>query len=277
MLSSESHRDKVAVVTGSRGGLGKAMVHGLLSAGATVIGVDIGAPDSASEGSVTEDGRLLTLLIDITSEDSAKNIVNEAMSRFGRVDILVNNAGLNLETIAARTGGDPVFKTLQGITPEAFRQIFEVNTIAPFLLARAVVGPMMDQGWGRIIGVTTSLDTMIRKGMIPYGGSKAAHEAFMAVLAKELEGTGVTANILVPGGPANTPMTTSFGTLQAKLISPDVMVKPLLWLTSPEADTINGKRFLAAMWNDAIPAVQAAEHSSAPAAWPQLGQQAIRP
>jgi len=67
-------------------------------------------------------------------------------------------------------------------------------------MSRAVVGHMLNQGWGRIIGVTTSMDTMWRKHSTPYGPSKAGHEPLVAAMAQELEGTGVTANVLVPGG-----------------------------------------------------------------------------
>ena len=68
---------------------------------------------------------------------------------------------------------------------------------------------MLAQGWGRIIGVTTSMDTMWRKGGTPYGPSKAGHEALVAAMAQELDGTGVTANVLVPGGATYTNMTAS--------------------------------------------------------------------
>jgi len=73
---------------------------------------------------------------------------------------------------------------------------------------------MLAQKWGRIIGVTTSLDTMFAKGNPTYGSSKAGHEALMASLAQELAGTGVTVNVLVPGGRSNAnliPRDTPFG------------------------------------------------------------------
>ena len=69
-------------------------------------------------------------------------------------------------------------------------------------MARAAIGHLREQGWGRIVGVTTSLDTMIRN--LPYGPSKSAHESFIAIIAKQLDGSGVTANVLIPGGATNT-------------------------------------------------------------------------
>jgi len=99
---------------------------------------------------------------------------------------------------------------------------------------------------GRIINVTTSLDTMWRSLMQPYGGSKAANEALLTALSMELEGTGVTANVLVPGGAANTRMVpTRAASDRSALIAPEVMVPPLLWLCSNDSDGVSGQRFIA--------------------------------
>jgi NAD(P)-dependent dehydrogenase (short-subunit alcohol dehydrogenase family) len=67
--------------------------------------------------------------------------------------------------------------------------VVAVNLSGAFFMSRAVVGHLMGQGWGHIIGVTTSLDTMWRKGGTPYGPSKAGHEALVAAMAQELEGS----------------------------------------------------------------------------------------
>jgi 3-oxoacyl-[acyl-carrier protein] reductase len=138
---------------------------------------------------------------------------------------------------------------------------------------------MLAQGWGRVINVTTSLDSMWRKGMLPYGGSKAANEAHCCIMAEELAGTGVTVNILVPGGPVNTRLVgDSFTEAEKlKLIQPDIMVTPLLWLVSDATNDITGKRFIAAFWDKSLAPAQAAEKCSAPIAWQQLGKQAIWP
>jgi hypothetical protein len=107
---------------------------------------------------------------------------------------------------------------------------------APLALANAVVPEMMRQGWGRIVNVTTSLGTMLNAGSPTYGPSKAALEALSAIMAKDLDGTGVTVNVLVPGGITNTPMVSDeAGFERAKLIQPEVMVPPLLWLVSDVA------------------------------------------
>jgi NAD(P)-dependent dehydrogenase (short-subunit alcohol dehydrogenase family) len=275
---AQTHSGKVAIVTGAGRGLGRAMALGLVGAGASVLAVDVDLQvleelrDAAGREAAQ---RLATQDSDVSRDESAPELVRRAVAHFGRLDILVNNAGLNLETVRA-----PSAKAAQyswELPPSDFRRIFEVNTIAPFLMARAAVAPMRAQKWVRIIGVTTSLDTMWRKGMVPYGGSKAAHEAYLAALSEELEGSGVTVNVLVPGGAANTRMTASWGAKQAQLINPQVMVDPLLWLTTAEADGLTGHRFIAANWNRSLPGAKAAEACGAPAAWPQLGRQSILP
>ena len=149
-----------------------------------------------------------------------------------------------------------------------------MNFSGPYYMARAVVGHMLAQGWGRIIGVTTSLDTMCLKGGSPYGPSKAGHEALMALMAQELEGTGVTANVLIPGGPTDTYMVAS-DIDRSALIQREVMQGPAVWLASEASEGINGRRFIAYHWDESLPLEQRLEKAGAPVAWPQLGKQTI--
>ena len=153
-----------------------------------------------------------------------------------------------------------------------------VNLSGNFYMARAAVVHMLDQGWGRIIGVTTSMDTMWRRGGSPYGPSKAGHEALVSIMAQELEGTGVTANVLVPGGSTYTNMTYSGDPNQKdQMIEPEVMQGPVAWLASDDSGEFNGRRIIAYYWDDSLPLEERLERCSAPAAWPQLGRQAILP
>jgi NAD(P)-dependent dehydrogenase (short-subunit alcohol dehydrogenase family) len=134
------------------------------------------------------------------------------------------------------------------------------------------------QRWGRVINVTTSLDTMWRSLMQPYGGSKAANEALLCALAQELEGTGVTANVLVPGGAVDTRLVPrSMAPDRSVLIPTEVMVPPLLWLCSAASDGVTGQRFIAMRWDKSLQPSEAAKKAGAPAAWQQLGRQAIMP
>ena len=137
---------------------------------------------------------------------------------------------------------------------------------------------MMERKWGRIINVTTSLDTMLRPGMAGYGGSKAGLEAHTAIMAGDLLDTGVTANVLVPGGPANTPIVPAeAGFDRSKLIQPEAMAAPAVWLASDESNDVTGRRFLAVHWDPSLPNEVASEKAMAPIAWEGLGSQTVFP
>lgn len=263
--------DVSTVVTGAGRGLGRAMVLGLLKAGHNVVGID---RDQKELDLLVRDangvgGKLACLAVDLTLADSAKTIVAFAESKFGPVASLVNCAGIGQEIISAKYATEPVkFWT---VGEDIWKKIFAVNADAVFRLCVAVTPGMMARGWGRIINVTTSLETMIRPGMSPYGASKAATEALSAIMAKDLQGTGVTVNVLVPGGPAATRMMPEFvETAPEKLISPDVMAAPIVWLLSKEADGVTGQRFRASAWKAGMDAAEAVRVSSAPAAWAGL-------
>jgi NAD(P)-dependent dehydrogenase (short-subunit alcohol dehydrogenase family) len=270
---------KVAIVTGAGRGLGRVMTLGLLDAGASVAAVELDGPvldetqDAAEDRGAGE--RFLGIVADVTWNDSAPKILRATTERFGRLDILINNAGIS--TGLLRREGQPAGKIWE-TTPEEFRRVVEVNVVAPFLMMRAALPTLLAQRWGRIINVTTSLDTMWRNLMQPYGGSKAANEAMLTALAHELDGTGVTANVLVPGGAADTRLVSrAMAPDRSKLIAPEVMVAPLVWLCSNASDGVNGQRFIAMKWDEKLPPAEAAKLAGAPAAWQQLGRQAIMP
>ena len=270
---------KVAIVTGAGRGLGRVMTLGLLAAGACVAGVELDEPVLEETQQLAEDAgaseRFLGIVADVTWNESGPKIVRACAERFSRLDVLINNAGVSTGTL--RGEGRPMGKLWEA-TPEEFRRVIEVNVIAPFLMTRAALPTLIAQHWGRIINVTTSLDTMWRSFMQPYGGSKAANEAHLLAMAQELDGTGVTANVLVPGGAADTRLVSRTAAPdRSKLISPDVMVAPLLWLCSNASDGVTGQRFVGASWDKSLPPQEAAQKAGAPMAWQQLGRQAALP
>jgi NAD(P)-dependent dehydrogenase (short-subunit alcohol dehydrogenase family) len=136
---------------------------------------------------------------------------------------------------------------------------------------------MMREGWGRIVNVTTSLGTMLNAGSPTYGPSKAALEALSAIMAKDLDGTGVTVNVLVPGGITNTAMVSESGFDRTKMIQPEIMAPPLLWLASDAAGKVTGRRFLGVHWDPTLPPEQAAEKAGAPVAWTSIATMPITP
>ncbi len=252
------------MITGAARGLGHAMAEALTGAGHNVLAIDRDA--FSAETFKAGLGKIETLAIDLTHPDAAARAMEACASSFGHVDVLINCAGIGQETISQDFVTDPVkFWTVKD---EDWDRIFAVNVRSSFRLCRAVTPSMIKARWGRIINVTTSLETMIRPGMAPYGPSKAAFEALTAIIAKDLEGTGVTANVLVPGGPANTRMMPNIpGPQRALLVQPDLMRAPIVWLVSGESGNINGMRFRANAWDAAKPGHEAAALAGAPAAW----------
>lgn len=269
----------VYIVTGGGGGLGRAMALGLLAQGARIVAGDRSEArlaDLAEEAERLGVGSSLKgVLLDVCSEEDAQRAVDSALESFGRLDGIVNNAGVGQELVRPDyITNPPPFWT---VPPQIWRQMLEVNALGPFLMARAAVPPMLAAGRGRIVNVTTSLQTMLRRGMAPYAGSKAATEAHSLTMAQDLEGTGVTVNVLVPGGPADTAMVPeASGLSRESLLRPDVMVPPLLWLLSPAADRVTGRRFVAARWDTALAPDEAAARAGAPAAWPIPAEDIVR-
>jgi NAD(P)-dependent dehydrogenase (short-subunit alcohol dehydrogenase family) len=106
--------------------------------------------------------------------------------------------------------------------------------------------------------------------------TKASGEAFIAALATSLQSTGVTANVLLPGGPVATRMAGNVGDPNT-LLQPEIMAAPITWLASDASNDVTGRRFIAAKWNAALTPTQAAQAASAPAAWAGYGDKSIRP
>ena len=208
--------------------------------------------------------------VDLRSSDGCDAVVAHARRLTGHVDILINNAGLTLTYVAPDLYTRKTPRRFYESSDEVIRGIYETNCMAPEMMAARLAHAMVDRGWGRILNVTTMLPTMQRMGFCPYGASKAALEMSSMVWAKELEGTGVTVNVLNPGGGANTPGiaqevrdASSRGEMP-RLVEPADMVPPLMWLTSPQADLINGQRFDANAWDNALGAEAAARQAARP-------------
>src|SRR5438105_7751429 len=277
---SMSDKERTAIVTGAAGGIGRALVKGLLAAGIRVAAVDRTRDGLAAVTSAARerggDANLLTIEADLSRDATISDIVGQARGRFGAIDILVNNAGVGQATLRPGNWQQPL--RFWDITADQWRNFVAVHTTAPLLLAQAVMPEMRERKWGRIVNVTTSLGTMIRSGSPTYGPSKAALEAFSAIMAKDLDGTGVTVNVLVPGGVTNTPMVPmEAGFDRQDMIQPEAMAPPLLWLLSDAAGGVSGRRFLAVHWDPALPPAQAAEKAGAPVAWTSIATMPIEP
>jgi len=264
--------DKVAIVTGGLSGLGRAMALGLARSGARVLAVGHIAGDAEQlHGEVAQSdirGRLVPMLADLRRPTECNRVIDMCRAKFGRFNILVNSAGLTFTFIwpgLYRRASRPKFWE---VTDDIVQSVMDTNFVAADQMGRRAAPLFVKQGWGRIINVTTRLETMNRPTTGPYGPSKAALEIATEVWAQELAGTGVTANILNPGAGAHTPgmaieaSEASRAGKMPRFVEPDEMVPPLLWLVSPEADAVNGYRFDAITWDTSLDPIEAARKNA---------------
>jgi NAD(P)-dependent dehydrogenase (short-subunit alcohol dehydrogenase family) len=276
--------ERNAIVTGGLRGLGRAMALGLARAGCRVVAIGHIEADLADIGreiaGTPLSDRLHTEIADLRRAEECDRVVAAAQARLGAVDVLVNNAGLTFTYIDPARFRRPSMQRFWEVGDDIVENVIATNYLAADRLARRLAPAMVARGWGRIVNVTTKLDTMNRAGTHPYGASKAALEMATEVWAKETEGTGLTVNIVNPGAGANTPgMATEMREMSrdgraARLVEPDEMVPPLLYVVSREADRVNGWRFDANLWDPSLPPAEAAKRAGRPAGFemhPQPG------
>ncbi len=264
---------RVAIVTGGLRGLGRAMALGLAGAGHRVVAVGHLAEDVAAfaADSAGFADRVLAVVADLRRPAECDRVAAATRERFGGAEVLVNNAGVTFTYIAPDRFRRPAPQKFWEISDEIVQTVMDTNYVAADQLARRLAPVMVERRFGRIVNVTTKLDTMNRAGNSPYGPSKAALEMATEIWAKEVAGTGVTINILNPGAGANTPgmaeemRQASREGRVAKLVEPDAMVPPLLWLVSDAASAVNGMRFDANLWDAAIDPARAAAAAGRPA------------
>ncbi len=179
---------RVAVITGGAQGIGYATAERMLRSGASVVLWDIDAARLVqAENALSELGTVSTAIVELTLEDDVVAATQDAIEAHGRIDILVNNAGI--------TGGNgPTWE----LSPEVWRQVIEINLVAPFLTCRAVVPQMIQQGYGRIVNIASVAGKEGNPNASHYSASKAGLIALTKSLAKELATRGVLVNAVSP-------------------------------------------------------------------------------
>jgi acetoacetyl-CoA reductase len=185
--------DRVAIVTGAGGGLGSAVARLLAEAGDYRLSLVDNRRDAVE--TVADEVRALgadaeALVVDLGSAEAAESVVPQAIDRFGRVDALVNAAAVLHR------------RDFDAVTPKDFDDVFHINTLAPFLLARAAMPDMASRGWGRIVNVTS---TGVYEGGFTmtsalYEASKGAVAVLTKMLSRHGAGDGILVNTVCPGG-----------------------------------------------------------------------------
>ena len=257
-------KNRAFIVTGASRGMGKAMAEALLAANARVAPL---SPDTAELNATVAElakvygkDRVVALDADISKAEDCKRSVNEAIAKFGGVDGLINDAALGQPYL--KPGIDDTTVNFWDADPIRWSKMIQVNVCGTFMMANAITPHLIARKWGRIVNITTSLGTIQRGGNTPYGPSKGAIEAMTIAWAKELKGTGVTMNSLIPGGVTNTAFVPDAYRAQAKsMLEPDVMKTPIVWIMSDLSADITGARFVAKEWDAKLPMNEAAKKS----------------
>ncbi len=233
---------RVAVVTGSGRGIGRAFAMGMAAAGAKVVVNDVGATlhgegsgeDPAAQ--VCDDiraagGEAIANHDSVTDFDAAGRIVASAVDSFGRLDILVNNAGIVRD------------RTLVKMTEADFDAVLAVHLKGSFNCAHHAGGVMREAGYGRIINITSSAGLRGNFGQTNYGAAKAALMGLTFIWALELGPHGITVNAVAPAGA--TRMTAALfersGTAPPPEQDPALNAPLVVFLASERAGHVNGQ------------------------------------
>jgi 3-oxoacyl-[acyl-carrier protein] reductase len=181
---------KSAIVTGGTRGIGRAIAASLAEQGADVLVAARSmeqAQSTADELTLSTGRRVIGCGVDVSNLDSAKAMVEMALSAFGRIDILVNNAGVTRDTLLMR------------MDEADWDYVMDINLKGTFNCSKAVVRQMLKQKSGRIINISSVAGLMGNAGQANYSASKAGIIGFSKSLARELASRQITVNVVAPG------------------------------------------------------------------------------
>jgi len=181
---------RVAIVTGGGRGIGRGISEGLAAFGAKV--VMTGRNEATLAEAATEirakGGEAIGHAADISSEQDVIALRDAVLARYGRIDVLVNNAGIN-----------PIWKNLERTTLDEWQNIIDTNLTGPFLCCKYLGTPMVEQGKGSIINISSVAGNVGLKRSVPYCASKGGVELLTKALALDWAPKGVRVNTIAPG------------------------------------------------------------------------------
>ena len=236
--------NKVAIVTGAGGGLGRA--HALLLAreGASVVVNDLGGArdgtgsgqsmaDTVVEEIIAAGGKAVANYGSVTDDAAAQAMVKTAMDSFGRVDILINNAGILRD------------RSFKNMTDAEWDAVIDVHLRGAYLATKHVWAALLEQGQGGRIIMTSSTSGLIGNfGQTNYGAAKAGLAGFMRVLALEGMKYGITVNVLAPAALSRMTEDLMPDTPElAERMAPEKVSPTVVWLCTDDASSVTGRQF----------------------------------
>jgi 3-oxoacyl-[acyl-carrier protein] reductase len=232
---------KVALVTGSGRGIGKAIAMKLAQNGATLVINDVGdsAPAEQTATEIKNLNRQATVVMaDVSSSPEVTHMVDTAIATYGKIDILVNNAGITRDQLTMK------------MSDEEWDKVLAIDLKSVFLCTRAVLRPMLKQRSGRIISMSSVVGIIGNAGQANYAAAKAGIIGFTKTIAKEVASRGITVNAVAPGF-INTPMTQVLAPERKQALlaniplgslgTPQDIAETVAFLASEEARYITGQ------------------------------------
>ncbi len=237
-------KDKIALVTGSTSGIGKATAQLLSKRGAKVI---IGARREEQGKLVVDEinsagGFAEFIKLDVTDENNVKEVINRITDKYGKLDFAVNNAGTAQYPV-------PIINT----EAENFQKLLQVNVIGVFLSLKYEIQAMINSGGGAIVNTSSINGLKSGAGSAPYSATKHAVQAMTQSAALEGAGYNIRVNAVAPG-PTHSEITAAINEIQRKALSDMIPIKRMgnadevangiAWLLSDEASFVTGSTLI---------------------------------
>ena len=177
-------QDRVTLITGATGYLGRALAKGFGEAGARLF---LTGRNEDALVAVAKELGARGVVADLAEESAASSVVNQVLEEAGRIDTLILNAGTLADGLVA------------GLTDDDLSRVYEVNLLAAFRMLRAALKPMILNRSGNVIAVSSTAAQRPGVGQAAYASSKAALESFVRITARETAGRGIRINAVAPG------------------------------------------------------------------------------